>query len=297
MIKTHKKRYKKRKTRKNRNKGGSIDDIRDTFTTTRLSILPGSINPVDVAQTRLNLIKKNKEHMDKLYPDVNITPLCESKKCICRSDKNNRINTILEILNKDKDCDACDGICDRTKKILEMYKNLNNADLKSLPYTYIKFIRSRFPAYFHGYMTSTRINKLIKYILDNENSYNVYENTKKELQYLKYKNVESLSVNYIFDIKNKIFYSLDSNGNMKCNDSIHKIQKSKIDCNNVLTQIKNLNNELTHKTKKFILFNYEGEDILILVNKSIFTQKYIPKIIDIEIKMLESDERDELSET
>ena len=112
-----------------------------------------------------NINYDNSTHMKKEYVNTEITPECDAKTpktCRCTS-KEGRVQDLLNMSENGGVCTKCGEQCPRTQKILENYKRLENLDLESLPVTRIGISsRSRFPAYYKGYMTPSRINSLIQ---------------------------------------------------------------------------------------------------------------------------------------
>ena len=220
----------------------------------------------------------NTTHMEKEYDNTEITPECDAKTpktCRCTS-KEGRVQDLLNMSENGGVCTKCGEQCPRTQKILENYKILNPQDLESLPFTRFGIRRSKFPAYYKGYMTPSRINSLIQTkIKDKEYNLEDYETGEIYIYYDKYGNTLSNCHN--------IFRSDTRNYDIgRCNNIIKDIQ----DKNKILDEDPN-------NTKKYILFNYGSRHKLLLVDKDIFTTKYRSTIIDIELAADDDDDDDD----
>ena len=146
---------------------------------------------------------------------------------------------------------------------------LSIEDLQSLPFTHFRIRRSRFPAYYYGYMTPSRIIKLIQ----NRINKRIYTPDTE------------------FEVSNEIHVSYDKYGNTlsRCHHIFRGSSAPELinNCNKIIDKINKLNKELDKKsgnTKKYILFQvddgYKYE--LFLVDKDVFTTKYRPEILEIE---------------
>lgn len=278
-------------TRKNIKTGGRDQPtLKDRF-----SGFLSNFTPVKSTKYYDRTIKKitNKEyditkHMSNKYKDITLQDICKDvDNCKCVS-INKRINNIIQSLNTKVSCDECNEKCKKIQKVLLNYKRLLNQDLLSLPITRIGIRRSRFPAYYKGYMTPSRKELLISNNLD------IFK--QDTINYLKeitgINNIKSLNYRDVFnvlgldfkDISNRIYFIYDNDGNTICTNKYvttdEHIDKS---CNLIVKKINNLNKSI-NSTKKFILYKDRGNTILLLVNKDIFTTKYRPDIIDINIK-------------
>jgi len=228
----------------------------------------------------------NTTHMDKYYDNTKITQVCDTttpETCRCTSTER-RVQDLLNMLENREICTNCGKQCLRTQKILENYTRLANndpglADLQSLPimrFGRLLYNRSKFPAYYKGYMTPSRINSLIQTkIKDKEYNLEDYETGEIYIYYDKYGNTLSNCHN--------IFRSDTRNYDIgRCNNIIKDIQ----DKNKILDEDPN-------NTKKYILFNYGSRHKLLLVDKDIFTTKYRSTIIDIELAADDDDDDDD----
>ena len=254
---------------------GSQFKKKGAITANQLQLSTGLYTSDNYRGSVFNLANKidsyNSTHMDKYYGKTKITPECDAKTpktCRCTSTEG-RVQDLLNMLDKGGICTNCGEQCPRTQKILENYKRLNNDDLQSLPFTRFGRLlhnKSKFPAYYKGYMTPSRINSLIQTkIKDKEYNLEDYETGEIYIYYDKYGNTLSNCHN--------IFRSDTRNYDIgRCNNIIKDIQ----DKNKILDEDPN-------NTKKYILFKYGSRHKLLLVDKDIFTTKYRPEIIDIEL--------------
>ena len=290
--KTRKHKTRKHKTRKNIKTGGRYQPtLKDRF-----SGFLSNVTPVKSSKYYDRTMKKitNKEyditkHMSNKYKDITLEDNCKDvNNCECVS-INKRINNIIQSINTKVPCDECNEKCKKIQKVLVNYKRLSNRDLLSLPITRIGIRRSRFPAYYKGYMTPSRKELLIY------NNLNIFK--QDTINYLKeitgINNIKSLNYRDVLnvlgldfkDISNRIYFIHDNDGNTICTNK-YVISDEYIDksCNLIVKKINDLNKSI-NSTKKFILYKDRGNTtILLLVNKDIFTTKYRPDIIDINIK-------------
>lgn len=286
---------KNKKSTRRRKRGAGMSDYHEPSFKDRVRGLATYITPsssseyYDRASMRSdNRMYDTKFHMQSLYDDEisEITPKCDTpQQCRCTSD-NQRVQDLINMLKNGGICTECEKQCPKMQKILEKYKGLSDIDLRSLPFTYFGYSRSRFPAYYKGYMTPSRINKLIQYKI-NKKIYNISDKN--------------------FEVPKKMYIGYDKYGNTlsRCRYMFRGDERNEIlkKCNNIIDKINKLNKELDKKsgnTKKYILFqvdydndydnddyndydNYDGYKYkLFLVDKDDFTPTYRPEIIKIE---------------
>ena len=221
----------------------------------------------------------NTTHMEKEYDNTEITPECDAKTpktCRCTS-KEGRVQDLLNMSENGGVCTKCGEQCPRTQKILENYKRLDNLDLESLPFTRfgrLLYNRSKFPAYYKGYMTPSRIETYIRYLLEQQPQ--IIQTDEKLTQML----------NYPYPP----MYRYDTNGYMisTCSDIYRGTKAPKIieNCNKIFKYINDLNKNLDedpNNTKIYILFEHDKLHKLLLVDKDVFTKKYRSAIIDMEV--------------
>lgn len=273
--KSIRRKLRRNKTKKNkksirRRKRGGYDynkpTINDRVSGFLSKITPTSSDKYDERTTNQenNIIYDNKVHMQSLYGNAEITSQCDTpQQCRCIS-KERRVQDLINMLENRGICTECERECPRTQKILENYKKLLNEDLQSLPFTHFRIRRSRFPAYYKGYMTPSRIIKLIQNRINN----GIYTPDTE------------------FEVSTEIYVGYDKYGNTlsRCHHIFRGDRAPEFinNCNKIIDEINKKNKELDKKsgnTKKYILFKKE----LFLIDKNIFTTKYRPEIIDMEI--------------
>ena len=226
----------------------------------------------------------NTTHMDKYYDNTKITQVCDTttpETCRCTSTER-RVQDLLNMLENREICTNCGKQCLRTQKILENYTRLANndpglADLQSLPimrFGRLLYNRSKFPAYYKGYMTPSRIETYIRYLLEQQPQ--IIQTDEKLTQML----------NYPYPP----MYRYDTNGYMisTCSDIYRGTKAPKIieNCNKIFKYINDLNKNLDedpNNTKIYILFEHDKLHKLLLVDKDVFTKKYRSAIIDMEV--------------
>ena len=273
--------------------------IRDRFSGHLTNITPRSSDKYEHRLNKQtdNVIYDKNVHMQSLYGNTEIKPQCDKNTQICKcTSDNKRIKDLINMLENGGICTDCEKQCPKMQKILEKYKGLSNIDLRSLPFTYFGYSRSRFPAYYKGYMTPKRIKTYINYLLRNEQATIIDDN-----------NLKTMLTGY------EPIYDYDKDGNMISRCSLYiggDAPEAIKNCNKIFKYINDLNKELhknpTNKKKyilledKYIVFQdkYIDEDEynnlgvddntdkirnkLILIDKDVFTTKYRPEILEIE---------------
>ena len=236
----------------------------------------------------------NEVHMESLYGNIEnteIKPQCDKNTQICKcTSDNKRIKDLINMLENGGICTECEKQCPKILRELKKYKDLSIKDLQSLPFTRKGIRRSRFPAYYRGYMTPKRIKTYINYLLKEKEATIIDDNNLKTM---------------ILNERNEPIYDYDKDGNMisRCSLLYRGKRAPEIikNCNKIFKYINDLNKKLDedpNNKKKYILLEdkyideynnldvddntYNIDNKLILIDKDVFTTKYRPKILEIE---------------